>query len=170
MDCCVPDHVVGDDQLPVTTAGRFVHWLAHSGKVVTLDVEKRRFETLELPEKVRCDEMRLVEYEGGLRLMCRSRFSKEIELWDIREEERTLLVHINAANLAHPTVVHFCNSNLAFMTTMDDEGAAFYNLSNSTVAKVELPCHVKYPCKFDQRIFPFKSDIKDVHLKPISLW
>ncbi|XP_047965907.1 uncharacterized protein LOC125210391 [Salvia hispanica] len=162
MDCAPLS--VGDfinSYPPITTAGRFVHWLTWSNKVVTLDVKKRCFECWVLPERVRSKEKRLVEHDGGLGLMCQVQDADEIELW-----ANQMVVRIKA-DMDNPT--RFCNNNVIFMTTVDADGGAFYYLSNSTFTKVKLPSHLGYPYRFYQRIFPFKSDINTVHLKPLSI-
>ncbi|KAG6399326.1 hypothetical protein SASPL_140802 [Salvia splendens] len=169
MDCCCAlpcgDNVTAFDP-PVTTAGRFMHWLTWSNKVVTLDVKQRCFvESWRLPERVRYKEKRLVEYKGGLGLMCQGKDAEEMELW--ANPEKKMVVRVRA-DLDHPTFKHFCNNDIVFVTTADAEGGAFYNLSNSSVTKVQLPSHLRCPYRFHQRVFPFKSDVNIVHLKPVS--
>lgn len=133
---------------------------------MTLDVKRRCFvEPWRLPERVRYDEKRLVEYKGGLGLMYRGKDAEEMELWADREKKMVVRVK---ADLDYPIFEHFCNNDVVFVTTADAEGGAFYNLSDSSVTKVQLPSHLRSPYRFHQRVFPFKSDVSTVHLKPLS--
>ncbi|KAK6116892.1 hypothetical protein DH2020_049383 [Rehmannia glutinosa] len=145
---------------PSVFVGNSVYWRTNKDNVVEFNEDNESFNRFSLPEYVHngCKSMQLIEYEGGLGLICSREDDHCFELW-IRKEmawRRKMEVDIkNVDKYASP--VGFYNAGIAFLKAFNE--VLFYKIQDRSVRRWKLD-----ELWSAREVFQFRSDFEIVDL------
>lgn len=162
---------------PAVSACGSLHWLTyHRNSIFSFHENKESCSLISLPHLVYDNDrykydMKLVEYEGKLALMCMGREDRFMELWvmenygkQLWNKRQTMSIETLRGEVPNTSPIALYNADVALI--MEFYKVIFYNIKNGSTNILSLGNYFD-----DCGIFPFQSDFEPSNLmgKPSNL-